>query len=98
MHHKYKGNPPFVEISIKHIVLIAIFDFNANQTIIGRKGVFLLEEPQLKLDKIENSFYLQTADGNNQYLLGSVCIPVTIGAITKLHTTLASCKISTNLT
>lgn len=78
--------------------LLAILDSGANQTILGKNGLFLLEKCNLSVNNTDNSIKLQTADGQIQGIVGSVKVPITINEVTKNVTVLVSDTINAGLT
>lgn len=96
--HNKMDNRPYMQVNIHGIHMVALLDSGANQTIIGRQGLFLLQKLNLTIRTIPSSFELTTADGKNQSILGIIDLPMTIDEITKTISTLVSDTISTPLT
>lgn len=78
--------------------MLALLDSGANQSIIGKQGLFLLDKFNLSVSKSSFPMQLQTADGANQSILGVVDIPLTIDGVTKVVRVLVSNTISAPLT
>ncbi|KAK4883378.1 hypothetical protein RN001_006697, partial [Aquatica leii] len=70
-------NRPF-KVQVNKIPLLALLDSGANQSVIGKEGLFLLNKLNLSLNHFNTRMTLQTADDTCQSVLGLMDLPVTI--------------------
>lgn len=76
-------NRPYIELKLCDLKVVALLDSGANRSFVGRRGVRLLSQLNLK---IRSPFcrYVTTADGKRQLVTGSVDLPLYIGSTCKI--------------
>lgn len=96
--HRQQDNRPFLNVSILGEQILALLDSGANQSVLGKHGLFLIKKLGLKLTRMVRVPLLQTADGANQSVLGQVVVPLCVDGQVKEISLLVSDSISTGLT
>uniref|UniRef100_A0A1Y1K180 RNA-directed DNA polymerase n=2 Tax=Photinus pyralis TaxID=7054 RepID=A0A1Y1K180_PHOPY len=96
-HHKDSDKRPYVTVQVFNTTVHSLFDSGANNTILGKFGLYLIDVYHLKLTSNSRMETLKTADGKNQNVLGTVDLPITVDGITKVLRVIASNSIETNL-
>jgi hypothetical protein len=95
--HQRHDNRPFLYVSLGSDSILALLDSGASQSILGKEGLYLLDKLGLKVDK-NNNVLLQTADGANQSVIGSVLVSISLDGIVRELKLLVSESITTSLT
>ena len=72
---KPHDNRPYIEIKLYDQPLVALLDSGANQSIIGSKGLYILNKFNVKIESSKSKF-VTTADGQKQKISGSVLLPI----------------------
>uniref|UniRef100_A0A1Y1JUB3 RNA-directed DNA polymerase n=1 Tax=Photinus pyralis TaxID=7054 RepID=A0A1Y1JUB3_PHOPY len=82
VHNKHDSRP-YISLSICGERIRALFDSGANQTILGSNGLYLIKKFNLILKRNGHEYYLSTADGKDQKVLGTVELPIIIDGVCK---------------
>ncbi|KAB0790361.1 hypothetical protein PPYR_15276, partial [Photinus pyralis] len=82
VHNKHDSRP-YISLSICGERIRALFDSGANQTILGSNGLYLIKKFNLILKSNGHEYYLSTADGKDQKVLGTVELPIIIDGVCK---------------
>uniref|UniRef100_A0A1Y1MEK4 Retropepsins domain-containing protein n=1 Tax=Photinus pyralis TaxID=7054 RepID=A0A1Y1MEK4_PHOPY len=73
--HPNKDDRPFLTVNVGNDKLIVLMDPGASQTILGSKGLFLIDKYDLEITRPTSQIDLRTADGSPQKVLGTVELP-----------------------
>lgn len=87
--HRPFDNRAYVPVQIQHEKVLAFMDSGANQSVLGRKGLYLLDKLNLKINRL-NKVPMRSADGTLQNVYGTVLIPLTVEGVTKKLTVIVS--------
>jgi hypothetical protein len=96
--HRAHDNRPYIHIEILGERILALLDSGANQSIIGKDGLFLIKKLNLSVLPLRSQVKLLTADGTHQSLLGQVVLPMCVEGVCKELRVLVSDSVNVNLT